>query len=149
MKEHRLHPVWRNMKGRCYNPKHCKYPIYGGRGITVCDEWRNSFQAFLDWAIANGYQEGLSIDRIDVNGNYEPSNCRFATREEQARNKRNNRYLTYNGETRTIPDWADVVQIPYMVLYSRIQYHGWSAERALHTPYCEDRAHKRKVQHGA
>ncbi len=139
--EHKLHPVWRNMKGRCYNPKHEKYPVYGGRGIKICDEWRNSFQAFYDWAMTHGYQDGLSIDRIDVNGNYEPSNCRFATRKEQGRNIRNNRHVTYKGETKTIPEWSEIAGLPYMVVYSRLVYHGWSVERALTTPY-KQRAEK-------
>lgn len=73
---------------RCTNPNQKKYPIYGGRGIVVCEEWKCSYTAFRDWAMANGYEEGLSIDRVDVDGNYEPSNCRWATRSEQEANKR-------------------------------------------------------------
>lgn len=85
----RLHSIWATMKERCDLKKRRDYKYYGGRGITVCDEWRNDFQAFYDWAMANGYLDDLTIDRIDVNGNYEPSNCRWITIQEQQKNKRN------------------------------------------------------------
>lgn len=84
----RLYGIWRGMKSRCYNPNVQKYKDYGGRGIKICEEWLDDFQAFYDWAMSHGYTDALSIDRIDVDGNYEPSNCRWATAKEQRHNRR-------------------------------------------------------------
>lgn len=133
MKEHKLRPVWRGMKNRCFNSKAPKFKYYGARGITVCDEWKENYQAFFDWAMANGYEEGLTLDRIDTNGNYEPSNCRWVTKTVQNGNKRNNRYLEFQGVTRSIPEWSAITGIPTPIIYGRIHYHGWSVERALTT----------------
>lgn len=90
---------------------------YYERGIKVCPEWEKDYSAFRDWALKNGYKEGLTIDRIDVNGGYTPENCRWATSKEQANNKRDVRMITFNGETHSISEWADIVGIPYQTIF--------------------------------
>ncbi len=102
----KLYKVWYAMKSRCYNVNYKTYRHYGGRGITICDEWLDSFQVFETWALNNGYEEGLSIERIDVNGNYCPENCTWATQMEQCNNMRRNIYVTYLGKTQTLAQWA-------------------------------------------
>lgn len=102
MSKDRLYHIWLSIKARCHNPKLRSYKDYGGRGITVCDEWKYNFENFEKWANENGYSDDLSIDRIDVNGNYEPSNCRWADILTQANNKRNNVYISYKGDTLTL-----------------------------------------------
>lgn len=121
----RLHGIWSNIRYRCGNLNNSRASDYGGRGIKVCDEWANSFEAFRDWALANGYRDDLTIDRIDVNGDYEPSNCRWATLREQGRNKRNNVWLTCNGETHILTDWAKLTNQPKSRLWKRKRL-GWS-----------------------
>lgn len=99
----------------------------------VCDEWKSDFIAFRDWAIANGYQESLTLDRVDNNGNYEPSNCRWETHQNQCNNTRRNHLLTFNGETHTIAEWARIKGIRCDTLERRINASGWSVEKALTT----------------
>lgn len=101
----RINRIYFAMKSRCYNKNNPKYPSYGGRGITVCDEWRNDFMAFYNWAINNGYKEDLSIDRINNNGNYEPKNCRWANTYQQSNNTRRNHIVEYKGHKKTISEW--------------------------------------------
>ena len=102
----RLYRIWYGIYARCYNKSNNQYCYYGQRGISMCDEWRNDILAFRDWAIANGYSEELTIDRIDNNGNYEPSNCRWVSMREQSNNRRSNTHLSYKGQTHTIADWS-------------------------------------------
>lgn len=108
----RLHTILEDVKQRCLNSNNKYYSYYGGRGITICDEWRKDFKSFYDWAMANGYSDDLTIDRIDNNGNYEPKNCRWATRKEQQRNLRCNRWITHQGETHTFAEWSRILGIP-------------------------------------
>lgn len=127
----RLYRAWIGMRQRCYNKREPNYINYGARGITVCDEWRN-FTAFKKWAMENGYNDSLSIDRIDNNKGYEPSNCRWATCREQVRNRRDNIQITAFGETKILVEWLEDERCPveYATLYSRIE-RGWEAERAI------------------
>lgn len=129
----RLYKIWDGMKARCYNPKKNYYPIYGGRGITMCDEWRYSFESFRDWALANGYNDSLTIDRIDNNGNYCPENCRWATISQQNNNKSTSHFLTFNGETKTLMQWAEATGFNFHALSSRLN-RGMTTEQALLTP---------------
>lgn len=128
----RLHNIWKNMKGRCLNKNHDDYHLYGGRGISICQEWVDSFAAFEEWAIANGYSDTLTLDRCDVNGNYCPDNCRWITQKSQCNNTRRNILITFNGETHTMKQWALMLGINYGTLSSRIK-RGWSYEKALTT----------------
>lgn len=130
----RLFNIWRNIKERCENKSYYNYRLYGGRGIRVCAEWHD-FEAFEKWAFANGYDEtakrgACTIDRIDVNGNYEPSNCRWISTKEQANNKRNTVFITYNGVTKSLSEWAEEMDIKKNTLWWR-HSKGWSPREML------------------
>lgn len=133
LKKTRLYRIWLAMKNRCFNAKTMRYPDYGGRGIVVCSEWKNDFKSFYDWSMSHGYDDSLSIDRIDNDGNYEPSNCRWATQLEQVRNSRHCNYLTHNGETHPISEWSEITKITVACIRNRLRY-GWSVEKTLTTP---------------
>ena len=126
-----LYPIWIAMKDRCFNCNNREYYCYGGRGITVCDEWKDNFQVFYEWANKNGYKRGLTIDRIDNNKGYCPENCRWTTMKEQANNKRTNHYITYKNETHTLTEWAEKLGIKERVLSSRINNLKWTIEKAF------------------
>lgn len=134
----RLYSIWTNMKSRCNNKSVPKYKVYGGRGIIVCAEWNNSFTSFRDWAIANGYSDKLTIDRINPNGNYTPTNCRWISIKQQENNRTNNHLLTYKGVTKTMKQWAETIGISYNCLQMRINTYGYTVEEAL-----ESKKHKR------
>lgn len=119
--------IWCHMKARCYNTSSPKYRVYGGRGIKICDDWKNDFLNFYNWSIANGYSDELSIERINVNGNYEPSNCRWATLVEQAQNKQNTLYLTIDGTTMRLKEWCEIYNINYKKAHSRLKKYGEDA----------------------
>ena len=112
---HPLNTVWSGMKERCQNPNADNYQWYGGRGITVCQEWQ-TFKPFYDWAVSNGWHPGLSIDRIDVNRPYEPDNCRFVTMKKQFRNRRSNKPITVDGETHLQCEWEELLGLRKKVI---------------------------------
>ena len=122
------------MKNRCYNPRSRAYINYGARGIKICEKWLKNPFSFFEWSINHEYKKGLTIDRIDVNGNYEPSNCRWITNLQQQNNKRNNHYLEYNGEKHTIAEWSRITQIPASTISDRIR-RNFTIEKILNTKY--------------
>ncbi len=115
----KLYCVYRSMIERCTKPQHKSFHNYGARGISVCDEWTNDRIAFFEWAVDNGYREGLTLDRIDNDGNYEPSNCRWVTQKENSNNTRKNVRFSFGGETHTISEWANITGLSYSKIYQR------------------------------
>lgn len=132
----RLYDIYHNMKGRCYDKKDTRYKYYGGRGIQICDEWlgEDGYLTFKKWSFSNDYSGNLLIERKDNDGNYSPENCKWATIKEQANNTRQNRRFTYDGETKTIAEWSEKVNIAYPCLRKRLMLRGWNIEKALTTP---------------
>lgn len=126
----RLYRIWANIKTRCYNTNDPHYPRWGGKGVVMCEEWKNSFSSFYTWSIANGYREDLTIDRIDCDGNYEPSNCRWITWADQNRNKKDVRFITYNGKTQTIGQWTKELGIGKETIRERLK-RGWTEIEAV------------------
>ncbi len=132
-KHTRLYSIWCGMKSRCYNKNDSHYPRWGGRGISICSEWLSDFSNFKHWAENNGYKTGLTIDRIDNNGNYCPENCRWVTVKEQNNNQRTNRLITYNGKTQNLKQWSVELGINYGTLLSRLDASKWCIEKAFTT----------------
>ena len=128
--ETHLYYVWYSMRKRCSCRSSKSYKDYGARGISVCEEWNNSFEAFRDFAKAKGYKEGLQIDRVDNDGNYCPENCRFVTHAENSRNTRRNKRVVYHGEEYTLPALANIKHLSAGLVAERIR-RGWSVEEAV------------------
>lgn len=135
----RLYSVWISIKQRCNNPNDSSYSNYGGRGIKVCDEWLNSYLSFREWAYKNGYSpedsfHNSTVDRIDVNDNYCPENCRIIPRKYQNDNMQRTHWITYDGQTHTLKEWCAITGLKWSTLRSRIYDLHWSVEKALNTP---------------
>lgn len=142
LSKHPLYNVWYHMKRRCYDPKHPFYKNYGARGISICDEWHD-FENFYKWAMDNGYEKGLSIDRIDNDGEYSPENCRLVKMDVQANNRSSCRMFTYNGKTQNLMQWCKELGLNYKRVYSRVFRNNWDFERAITEPL-DERYQERK-----
>lgn len=129
-----LGKIFNGMKSRCYNPNNIRYNRYGGRGIKICDEWLQNVNSFREWAIKNGYKPGLSIDRINNDGDYSSDNCRWVEPKEQLSNYSANVFIEFNGKRQTLSKWSRELNIPMSTLHNRIRVHGWTVERALTEP---------------
>lgn len=129
----RLYGIWHGMKQRCYDKNNKDYPKWGGRGIKICDEWKNDYASFRSWSVDNGYNDSLTIDRIDSEKGYDPSNCRWVDFHTQATNRKNIRSYVLNGEEKNLKELADEYGIQYGTLYRRIK-SGWGLEDALKAP---------------
>lgn len=127
----RLFKIWMCIKHRCNRKTASDYNLYGGRGISICDEWLNDYAAFRDWSIANGYSDNLSLDRIDPNGNYEPSNCRWADAYTQAENRRNAHIVEYHGETGALDPMCRKLNINSKTVRTRMSHFGISFQEAV------------------
>lgn len=133
LKNTRLYYIWSCMKQRCYNENHKQYKDYGQRGIKICNEW-HEFINFYNWAINNDYQDNLTIDRINNNGNYEPDNCRWVNMKIQSNNRRSNHIIEYKNETHTLKEWCDILKLNYKTIQTRINSLKWNVEKAFETP---------------
>lgn len=137
-----IYNVWSGMIKRCTKPYHKSYRLYGGRGIKVCEEWLHDPNSFIEWALSHGYQEGLTLDRIDVNGSYCPLNCRWSTVKQQARNRRTNKTFLYKGSLYCLVELAEETGVPYDLIKNRIRL-GWDIKRALEEPLHKEFSNKR------
>lgn len=143
MKTERLQNIYVNLKQRCYNRNSTFYKNYGGRGIVVCDEWLNpemydgrstkGWISFKEWALKNGYNDSLTIDRIDVNKGYEPSNCRWVSMRTQQNNRTNNHLVTYKGRTQSLANWCRELNLNYDTIKCRLNRQHWAVEKAFET----------------
>lgn len=131
MTKTRLHNIWGGIKVRCYNKNHKSFKNYGARGIKMCDLWKNSFVMFYQWAINNGYNDNLTIERKDVNKDYCPENCKWITKSEQCNNRRNTHKINYHGEEHNLKEWSQILGIKYDTLHGRIFDYGWDIDTAF------------------
>ena len=148
----RLRKIYFDIKARCYNPKRNDYKWYGGKGVSVCDEWLNDeivqypykkgITAFCEWALSNGYKENLTIDRIDSSKNYSPENCRWISIKEQQSNKSSNTWITYKGKTQTLQQWSKELNMYHGTIRHRLYKLHWSIEKAFETPVNPNRKSK-------
>lgn len=136
LRDTRLYSIWHSMKQRCYDTSRSDYERYGGRGITVCDEWKDNFQSFYDWSMNNGYKANLTLDRKDNEKNYSPENCRWVTRLEQTVNRRNTIKITVRDSTHTLTEWSSILNISYSVLYRK--YKDGKAEEFIRSEVEEE-----------
>lgn len=142
-----LYNVWNSMRKRCYNENDKNYPSYGGRGIEVCPEWKDEFNEFQKWALSNGYCIGLTLDRIDNNGDYCAQNCRWVDTKTQNDNRRVSFLVTYNGETKPLHIWCEDLGLPYMRIWQRIKRYGCSFEEAITLPnYLQNKRKKKESE---
>ena len=130
----KIYGVWNSIKSRCNNPKSSGYARYGGRGICVCSEWDRSFEAFYAWAKSNGYYDGMTIERIDNDGDYCPENCKWIPWLQQSRNRRTNITFEYMGEKHILKEWCEILNLDYKFIHNRINKLGWSFEKSVTTP---------------
>lgn len=145
----KLNYIYDHMVARCYSPKDKYYKNYGGRGIKVCDEWKNDSRTFYCWAIENGYDEDApymkcTLDRIDVNGDYSPENCRFVDIKTQCNNRTSNHLITYNGETHNLVGWEEITGIKRATIAHRLKL-GWTVEEALTRPLCKNQYDRQRI----
>ena len=144
-----LYSTWHGMRQRCLDPNSSHFANYGGRGVIICEEWLNDYTKFYDWALENGACKQLTLDRIDLNGNYEPSNCRWADAETQMNNTTQNRFIEYKGERLTVTQWSRKTKIQEGTIRARLDKYGYSVGQALgyepHTTKVWDRSHTRKI----
>ena len=141
----RIYNIWQGLLSRCYYSKNVAFKNYGGRGITVCEEWRNDFKAFYNWSISNGYSEKLTLDRINSNGNYNPSNCRWVSMKEQENNRRNNRLIFYKNKKYTVSQLAEKLNITSATLLWRLN-NGWNEEELSLPPSLNNKNIRSKKQ---
>ena len=140
----RLYGIWRSMRNRCKNESNASYKWYGAKGIDVCSEWDN-YGIFEQWAIDNGYNDTLTIDRIDYEKDYCPNNCRWTTWKEQENNRCNNHVIEFNGETHNVSEWAIITGISVGTLFARINNSNWPIEKALTTPLMKNKSSKYRI----